>query len=65
MGKFDKETSWCKVRRKIALEDIADFEAGQKIYLNDEDMTPGFLTRAKTDVEMFDRLIAAYIARNE
>lgn len=65
MGKFDKIIGDCEERRKIALEDIADFEAGRKIHINDEDVTPKWLERAKRDVDLFDRLIAAYTEQNE
>ena len=61
MTKFDDQIDWCQKRREVAAEDIKDFEeAGQRISRDGVDITDRMIARAKSDIELFDRLIAAY-----
>jgi hypothetical protein len=64
MGQFDDSLKWCRERRAIAVEDLKDFAAGRRQFLNDVDITDKLVARAKRDIEQFDILIAAYEKRN-
>jgi hypothetical protein len=65
MAKFDESIAWCRERRETALSEYRDYEAGRnRISLNGIDVTQQFMDRARTDVEKFNDLIAAYESQN-
>jgi hypothetical protein len=64
MGKFDKEIAWLRERKAIAVEDLNDFKCGRRRQWSGPDgtveITQHLIDRAERDIDLFDRLIAAY-----
>jgi hypothetical protein len=68
MGKFDKEIAWLRERKAIAVEDLNDFKRGRRRQWSGPDgiveITQHLIDCAERDIDLFDRLIAAYERHN-
>jgi hypothetical protein len=67
MGKFDDEIDWCRQRRAFAVQDIRELESGRRQWAGpkgENGITQELLKKARQDVVLFDRLIAAYEKHN-
>ena len=65
MRGFDADIKWWRARRDISLQDLKEFEGGQRAMREMRetrwvDVTVEWIARTKADIYRFDLLIAAY-----
>jgi hypothetical protein len=65
MGKFQESIDWLKARISDDTETLADIEAGHKLLINGEDVTPDRKASALRRIGQNLGLISAYEKRDE
>lgn len=60
MGKFDASIEWLSHQIANSLEAVRDLRGGQKIEINDKDVTNEIISMHEGLIERFKKLITAY-----
>ena len=65
MGKFDASIEWLSHQIANSMEVVRDLRAGEKIVINDKDVTDELISTHEGLIDRFKKLIAAYRIRND
>jgi hypothetical protein len=65
MGKFDGTIKWFQTQMEHAAEALADLRGGQKIEINDKDVTSEWMARYERLIDDCKKYIGLYQKRND